>query len=173
MLTTNKVRAKVLLHTKNQEALSILYVKLLGIANHETTDVENEEVSYLLDFNLIPHFFKVLIDYSTHLVEVFPNEKPPEIVSIEIGGEAGFNDLQQLFTTPETVTEQIVTLTKKVEELEERLNVSKVQFFDYQQYHRIPGVIHLICQAINRQDIVETLISEIADDQLFSFSKKH
>lgn len=173
MLETNKVRVNVKLNTINQDLLIVLYNKLLGVANHETADLETKQVSYLLNFDLIPHFFKIFIDYSTYQAQVYPDESPPEIVSIEIGGSTGVNDLQRMFITSESNTNQLLVLTKKVEELEERLNASKVQFFDYQQFHRLPGVIHLICQAINRPDILDNLILEIADDQLFSFSKKH
>lgn len=173
MLTTGKVQADVRLNTTHQGLLSVLYTKLIGVANHVGTDVETGQTAFLLDFATIPHFFKVMMDYTVYQATDFPDEKAPEIVGIYLGGEETFNQMQELFESPANQTATISDLQKKVNQFEERLDASKVQFFDYQQYHRLPGVIHLICQAINRQDIIETLVAEIADDQLFSFSKKH
>lgn len=173
-MLSDEVRIKVKLNTISQPLLAILYTKLEGFARHETLDPELQITSYLVGFKEIPHFFQVFVDYVTVKNEKFPVEKHPEIVSVEMGGQTAFNDLNLLFKTPESLVDQVNQLQDQVRILGERLDASKAFFFDYQQFHRIPEVLNSLCRAINRMDILEDFASDLVQTEIIkSFHKKH
>jgi hypothetical protein len=48
--------------------------------------------------------------------------------------------------------------------VEEKLDASKVMFFEHKQYHRLPAVIGAICEAIGKPKLYQDMLNEIETD---------